>query len=282
MPELPEVERVRQVLETHLPGLVVDSVHVQRADVVHHLKDGHSRRHALLCNGRFARMHRHGKRLALEVEDGRVLEVGLGMTGQFLYETNGHPAQGVSHRHVFWRLRRSNGKPAGRLSWRDPRRFGGLTPMKSLKELHLEYWQRLGPDALEITSCELRERLKKTKRAVKTALLDQKLLAGLGNIYADEALFRARIAPRTPGQRLSNDQIDRLHQVIKPLLSEATRAGGSTIQDYADPFHSSGSFQASHAVYGRLDQPCGQCGTCILSATLGGRTTHWCPRCQKP
>lgn len=280
MPELPEAERIRRILEAHLPGLLVEDVHVRRADVVRDSGMYSSRREGLLHGGRFLAMHRHGKRLALEVEDGRVLEIGLGMTGQLLLEKNGRPTGKLSHRHVYWRLRYRNGSPAGRLVWRDPRRFGGLTPLTSIRTLHKEYWRRLGPDALEISLHELQTRLDKTKRAVKTTLLDQQVIAGIGNIYADEGLHRAKIDPRTPSARLGAQEIRSLHRVIKTLLSQATEAGGSTIRDFIDPMVGEGSFQASHAVYGRSGASCHTCGTTIESCSLGGRTTNWCPCCQ--
>lgn len=280
MPELPEAERIRRVLKTHLPGLLVVDVHVRRADVIRDPRTFSSREEALLLGGRFSEMHRHGKRLALEVEDGRILEIRLGMTGQLLLEMNGLPAGNVSHRHVTWRLERQNGAPAGHLVWRDPRRFGRLTPLSSIDTLHSECWGKLGPDACVISLAEFKVRLSRTRRAIKTTLLDQRVVAGIGNIYADEVLHRARIDPRTPSSDITKRSICTLHRMTRILLSQAVEAGGSTIRDFLDPLVGRGSFQASHAVYGRTGNPCHTCRSEIVSCHLGGRTTHWCPSCQ--
>lgn len=281
MPELPEVERTRLILNSHLLGLTVERVSIRRADVVDDRNTTLGRRAALLLNGCFLATHRRGKRLALETHDGRVLEVGFGMTGQLLYREHGQPTEKLPHCHVRWTLHTQTGRPAGQLVWRDPRRFGGLVPWDTLQSLQNGYWWSLGPDALEIGPTDLNQRLRATSRAIKVALLDQRVLAGLGNIYVDEALFRAKIDPSSPADQVPSAQIATLHRVIKPLLAQAIEAGGSTIQDYVDPTQERGSFQASHAVYGRSGECCLDCSEEIQQTTLGGRTTHWCPTCQE-
>lgn len=281
MPELPEAERIRRVIQKSLRGLIIQGVQVRRADVIKGTTRSRSRRDSLLVGGRFKGMHRHGKRLALEVVDGRVLEIGLGMSGQMLLDRDGRSTRDVSHKHVIWKLAHRNGSSAGTLIWRDPRRFGGLTPMRSLEDLRQGYWGELGPDALAISTPEFLTRLGRTRRAIKPTLMDQRVLAGLGNIYADEALHLARIDPRIRSARLSKVRATTLLECAQELLAQATEAGGSTIRDFHDPTEAKGCFQASHAVYGRTGEPCVSCGEEIVSMTLGGRSTHWCTQCQK-
>ena len=139
---------------------------------------------------------------------------------------------------------------------------------------------KYGPDALGIDPDVFHERLSATRRSVKTALLDQKILAGVGNIYADEALFRTRVHPESPGCSLAPRKTKQLIEHIKRILRQAIEVGGSTIRDHQDPMDQPGAFQASHAVYGREAADCVVCGSTIQKMTLNGRGTHWCPECQ--
>ena len=280
MPELPEVEQIRKTLSNHILGMVVGGVRVRRSDVIQVPVTRRARSIALLRDGRIDAIHRHGKRLAFEVQDGRILEFGLGMTGQFVLEQPSSRPDASKHRHVTWQLKSPDGSPGARLSWQDPRRFGGITPVESIKLLRQQYWSKHGPDALKILPDELHQRLSRTQRAVKTALLDQKILAGVGNIYADEGLHEAGLLPARPSNRLTPDEVRRLHVALQRILAQAVRDGGSTIRDHQSPLGCPGSYQARHAVYGRSNEPCTHCGSSIQTATLGGRTTNWCPECQ--
>lgn len=281
MPELPEVEHIRRRLTDRIVGRRVDRVTVRRDDVVRNPVPRSGRSEALLRGGVIATVHRHGKRLAIESGDGRVVEFGLGMSGAFLVEPIGSPPAARGHRHVIWTLDSGNTSTGPlRLVWRDPRRFGGLWPWASRAALLELAWGRLGPDALLITPRRLQERLSGTERAVKTALLDQKLVAGVGNIYADEALHAAGIAPMRTASGVRSAEIGKLVRALKRILRQAAEEGGSTIRDHRGPDGLSGSFQSRHAVYGRPDEPCEACGTEISLMTLGGRSTHWCETCQ--
>lgn len=228
-------------------------------------------RRALLDGARITHLERRGKRLALVAHDGRVLVVQLGMSGQLLAVPTGDR----SHRHVAWSV---SGRPHP-VVFRDPRRFGGVTPYASIGELHAAWDAELGDDALSIGAGRLAQALVGV-RPVKAALLDQRTIAGVGNIYADESLFRAGIDPRTRCSRLDGHRVGALARAIRAVLRRAVRTGGSTLRDHRTAFGVPGEAQQTHAVYGRTGQPCIRCGAPIRSARLAGRATCWCPRCQ--
>ena len=158
--------------------------------------------------------------------------------------------------------------------------FGRISLMDEAAKISL--FSRLGPEPLSrgFTSQILYESLSGRKASIKALLLNQKIIAGMGNIYADEALFRAGILPHTRGENLSLKQIKKLHAVIREVLKEAIHKGGSSISDYMDPKHRRGTFQLSLQVYGREGQPCLRCNTNIEKASVAQRGTHWCPKCQ--
>jgi formamidopyrimidine-DNA glycosylase len=165
------------------------------------------------------------------------------------------------------------------MAFRDPRRFGGLTAYGSNSELE-RAWSRLGADGLSVTSADLARGLGSSRRPIKAALLDQAVVAGIGNIYADESLFAASIHPLVPAGRLAIAQVDRLAAEIRRILTHAAGAGGSTLRDYRDAFGQPGSAVQFHAVYGRSGEPCPRCDTPLEGLRLQGRATVFCPRCQ--
>jgi formamidopyrimidine-DNA glycosylase len=138
----------------------------------------------------------------------------------------------------------------------------------------------MGPEPLTLRASDLSPRLSNTRRAIKTALLDQRIIAGIGNIYADESLFESRIHPTTPANRLKPDQIKNLSRAIKLILRRAIKHKGSSLRDYVDADGESGAFQRLHRVYDRKGHPCPRCQTPIKRIVLGGRSTHFCPTCQ--
>lgn len=290
MPELPEVETVRRSLEQKLAGARVTAVQVKRRDVVVMPGDpdgGFSRSRStaapkrlrpplLLQGGAIAEVRRRGKQLAILTEQACVC-IHLGMTGQ-LRILPPRSRERLDHAHVRWTL--SSDDPAvGALIFRDPRRFGGVWALQSHASLD-ERWTKLGPDALAITTNQLSNKLAGSRRAIKAALLDQAVLAGVGNIYADEALFRAGINPADHACGLVHQQIKDLAREIRSVLSEAVRARGSTLRDYTDPDGQPGSQQLQHRVYARSGEPCLTCGSTLLGTVLAQRATVWCPRCQ--
>ncbi|MCB9846124.1 MAG: bifunctional DNA-formamidopyrimidine glycosylase/DNA-(apurinic or apyrimidinic site) lyase [Phycisphaeraceae bacterium] len=285
MPELPEVEHLRRSLEPILLGRTVRSVLVRNRRVIVAPGDppggwGRSRstttpvplqRRALFEGLRIEHLKRHGKHLAIVTNDGPAIDVHLGMTGS-LRVIGGDPPP---HVHVVWALDDNS-----RLAFIDPRRFGGLWTFDTFDALHESRWGRLGPDALAIRAKALARALAGSSRAIKGALLDQSVLAGVGNIYADESLFAARIAPVRPAAALSANDCATLASEIRRVLRTATRHGGSTIRSYADASDRAGRAQLIHRVYGRAGLPCLRCDALLEAATIGQRTTVWCPRCQ--
>ncbi len=281
MPELPEVENVRRDLNASLEGRVFRDVRIRRLDVIKSPRqEPRKRASSLLVGGTATGFHRHGKRLALEVDDGRVLEFSLGMSGQMIIET-GEWESNRSHAHLIWTLEDPSSGDSHRLIWRDPRRFGGIWAWRDFETMITEKWSQIGCDALNMKYESFRDQIKKTRRSIKTALLDQGLIAGIGNIYADEALHRAGVRPRRMSARLRQAELKAIFTAIQDILLEAIEAGGSTIQSFKDPMGGEGRYQSAHAVYGRSGQPCDHCGTKIQSTTLNGRTTCWCRECQK-
>lgn len=286
MPELPEVECVRRSL-LPLVGSRITGVLVRRADFV----TGTPPIQALI-GAEIAALDRRGKQIAVLTQGGPIVIVQLGMSGQVLVESAGPRGERNSqtlrtHVHVEWAVepaRRGFTPPPpsfARVLFRDPRRFGGLTTLTSQRDLN-ERWAALGPDGLVITGDQLAESLAGSRRAIKAALLDQSVVAGVGNIYADEALFAAGISPRTLASRLCRDReaIHRLAAAIRTILHQAIEAGGSTLRDYLDADGRAGEFAQQHLAYGRGGQPCTRCGTILKTATVAQRTTVWCPRCQ--
>jgi formamidopyrimidine-DNA glycosylase len=269
----------------HVRGRVVRAAEVRRRDMVTVLgprggegplpRTGKSH---LLVGWRVEAVERHGKQLALIGAKGkasRALVGHLGMTGQFFCLGPGDHLPDPSHVHVVWRL-----DSGARLVLRDPRRFGGVWALASREALE-KRWSALGPDARTITVEQLAPRLARTRRSIKSALLDQEVLAGVGNIYADESLFLAGVSPSSTARDLSPRQVARLVESIRSVLAKAIAAGGSSVSDYVDGDGRPGSFQLSHAVYARGGLPCLTCGATLLSSLISNRTTVWCPSCQK-
>ncbi|HLP84731.1 MAG TPA: bifunctional DNA-formamidopyrimidine glycosylase/DNA-(apurinic or apyrimidinic site) lyase [Phycisphaerales bacterium] len=285
MPELPEVEAQRRSLLSHVVGAVVSRVEILRADICDAADAAgklHTPRAADLCEaGTIDRIDRLGKQMAIVARDGRVMNVHLGMTGMLIaLAPQQEPAQ-TDHIHVRWHLSR-HGKPAGTLLFRDPRRFGGVWTFPSTAALMAHRWNVLGPDALSATGSQLHERLQSSERAVKAALLDQRIIAGVGNIYADKSLFRAGVSPVTQCRALGAARWNALAQAIREVMMTAVEAGGSTLRDgtYTDSTGKAGGFQHEHKVYGRGELPCFTCATKLQRKAVAQRTTVWCPCCQ--
>ncbi len=274
MPELPEVEHARRTLVPRLVGRTI--ARVVRFNRAVCTPDAGTRltRHALLEGARIGSIERLGKQLALRTEDGRVLAVHLGMTGRLTLCDAPARMPSEPHTHARWLL-----DDGPELRFIDPRRFGGLWTFSSLQRLRAARWSRLGPDALSITAPDLARALRGSA-PLKSALLDQQRLAGLGNIYADEVLFRARLSPYAPAGGLSPAALERLADAIRTILADAIAHGGSTLRDYRDALGNPGSFQARHAVYARPGLPCPTCGTPLSGARLAQRSTTWCALCQ--
>lgn len=274
MPELPEVETVVRQLRDGLVGASVRRVEALRPEpVTRRSGAGLSR----LEGGRFVRLSRRGKLLVLETDNGVGCVVSLGMTGHLELAPPDAPAR--PHTLVRFRLR---GVDPVDLRYSDARRFGFLI-IVPIDDLHrMPPLSQLGPDALDVETRVLRDRLSRSARPIKAVLLDQTAIAGIGNIYADEILHASGIHPLHPADRVAGRRVAALHEAMGRILREAIACGGSTIRDYRAPGGEPGAFQSRHRVYGRTGEPCGQCGGPIERLVLGGRSTHYCRRCQAP
>ena len=263
MPELPEVETVRRSL-AHLAGSRILAAEFRCPRV---LRGGDPDEMASrLAGRRIAAVTRRGKFLFIELEGGPLLLVHLGMTGRLLLG-----AEPGRHTHAVFTLDR------GVLLYDDSRQFGCL----ELHETVPARVAKLGPEPLEIGFEEFARALKKRRTRLKALLLDQTFLRGLGNIYADESLFRARLHPLAVAATLGRERARRLYDAIAGVLTEAIEAGGSSVSDYVDGNGRKGFFQFSHCVYRRTGEPCQACGTPIRRTLVAQRGTHYCPRCQK-
>ncbi len=274
MPELPEVETTRRGI---LParGAVVAGVELRLPAIV----TGPADPPALLTGAQLLSMQRHGKELLIGAQNAThqpALMVHLGMTGALRLYASQEAAPLRKHTHVIWTL--ADGR---RLEFHDPRRFGGIWTFASPQAARQARWAKLGEDALRIDAPTLYTRLHRTRRALKAALLDQTVIAGLGNIYVDELLFRAKVHPGLPAHRISAATVDRLIPLMRDLLRRAIRAKGSSVRDYRDGRGRRGRFQFQHKVYGRSGQACLVCACPLRTTQLGGRTTVLCPNCQK-
>ena len=248
---------------------------------------------AMLLGQRIASVERHGKQLILRAVSGRAIGIHLGMTGQCLMLREGEEPRQSDHIHMRWQLvddsavdgsgsaaEGAKARPASEMLFRDPRRFGELRAFATATEAD-EYLARLGPDALHITGGALYTAVHQSNRAIKAALLDQAVLAGVGNIYADEALFAAQIRPSVKACRLSRVRLDALAAAIAGTLELAVAAGGSTLRDYLDADGNAGTFLTQHRVYGRGGQACVVCRGVLRQTQVAQRTTVYCPACQR-
>ena len=274
MPELPEVETIRARLAPRLEGRTME--HVEIADPRLTRPEPPEAIAAALEGERIARVSRRGKYLVFEFESGRHLLVHLRMTGNVE-----HPAQGGLAADPYRRavVKLDDGSD---VAYRDVRRFG-TWDLLAPGELE-DYFavRRLGrePLARSFTTRALTQALEGRRAPIKAALLDQRAAAGVGNIYADEALWRARIHPLRPAGSLTPDEIARLRKSIRVALEMGISRQGATLRDYRDPEGRRGRMQDEFEVYGREGEPCSRCGTPIEKTRAGGRGTWFCPHCQ--
>jgi len=300
MPELPEVECVRLALAQRVVGRRLTDVTVARGDVVRPAgvsrrapaKPGKPRgkrlqqlKMQLLVGHRVTAVHRLGKQLAIEGDAGCV-GIHLGMSGTVTLVAQTEPPEPPEpHTHVVWTIQQNSGQDdthaAQELRFRDPRRFGGIWVAASFDKLSSSHWSNIGPDALFITPAQLHAGLSRTTRSLKAALLDQQVIAGLGNIYVDEALFRAGLHPQTPSHTVSTNNVQNLVHRVRQVLRAAIRQGGTTLRDYTGLDRQAGAFAQQHRVYGRAGQPCVRCKAVLQSMIIAGRSTTFCPDCQK-
>ncbi|HVW85646.1 MAG TPA: bifunctional DNA-formamidopyrimidine glycosylase/DNA-(apurinic or apyrimidinic site) lyase [Bryobacteraceae bacterium] len=262
MPELPEVETVVRTLRPAIVGRRILNAEFGQLRVLRGLPADTAQ---ALAGQRVLAVERYGKFIAIRLERG-YLVVHLGMTGKLLVG-----AERTKWTHAIFTLDR------GVLMYDDPRQFGRIEYGVDLPERVAA----LGPEPLEVSLGEFGRRLKERSSSVKAVLLNQSVVRGVGNIYADEALFRAGIHPKRVAASLRRDRIERLYHAMREVLSEAIESRGSSVSNYVDAEGRKGSFQLSHRVYQRSGEPCVHCGTKIKRIVLAQRGTHYCPKCQK-
>ncbi|MDO8295741.1 MAG: bifunctional DNA-formamidopyrimidine glycosylase/DNA-(apurinic or apyrimidinic site) lyase [Caulobacter sp.] len=287
MPELPEVETVRRGLAPVLEGARLTRVEQRRPDLRFPFPDGFAQR---LTGATLTRLDRRAKYLLGHLDRGDVLVMHLGMTGRFEIEAaagTARPGEFVyaappdpKHAHVVFETERG-----GRVTYSDPRRFGfmGLVPAG---ELATHPWfVGMGPEPLgpDFTADLLEKAFAGRKQNAKVLLLDQRIVAGLGNIYVCEALHRSGLSPTKPAGKIAKKALPGLVAVIRAVLEEAIEAGGSTLRDFAATDGALGYFQHRFQAYGREGQPCltPGCGGIIARIVQGGRSTFYCAGCQK-
>jgi len=275
MPELPEVETVRRRLEPVLLGRRFDRVEILDPRLTRPFD--HTEVAAELDAERVAALDRRGKYLVVRFESGRALLIHLRMTGTLLHVVSGGVPEHDSHLRAVVRL-----DDGSDVVYRDVRRFGTwLLAEPGEAEPYLR--ARLGrePLAQAFTSRRLGEALEGRRAPVKAAILDQRRLAGVGNIYADEALWRARIHPHRPAGELREDELRALHRGIRAALKAGIARQGATLRDYRTPNGDAGRMQHEFKVYGREGEPCERCGQPIEKIRAAGRGTWYCPGCQR-
>ncbi|SDZ54296.1 formamidopyrimidine-DNA glycosylase [Evansella caseinilytica] len=274
MPELPEVETVKSTLQQLIKNEQIKDVTITWPKMIKQPDDAEAFRHRLLGQT-FYEIQRRGKFLIFHLdEDALVSHLRMeGRYGMF------HPEE-APDKHTHVRFLFESGKE---LRYRDVRKFGTMHLFPKGEEMNRLPLSQLGvePFSPEFTAKRLTKLLMKTSRKLKPALLDQKLITGLGNIYVDEALFRAKLHPESFGKQLNEEAFQRLHRSIIATLTEAVDMGGSSIKSYVNGQGEMGMFQQTLFVYGRQGEACKACGTEIIRTVVGGRGTHICPSCQK-
>jgi formamidopyrimidine-DNA glycosylase len=273
VPELPEVETIVRDLRPLLVGRHILSV--ERTSELALRRPWESAWNALLQHRRIDAVNRRGKWIVLHLDDGSFLVFHLGMTGQ-LTVVDADTPPGV-HLHLVLTL----DGPAQQLRFRDIRRFGSGTRFANQTELQGLFAENgLGPEPFDLDARLWRAKLAETTRAIKAVLMDQGVVAGVGNIYADEALFVAKLHPSRRACDLTGAEADRLRRAVARVLTTAIEKRGASIRNYVGGSGLQGGYQEEFLVYGRKAQPCSRCRTAIASIRLGGRSAHFCPSCQ--
>jgi formamidopyrimidine-DNA glycosylase len=264
MPELPEVETIARGVDERLRGDRIETTWF--SEKPEPFKSSPQLMAKKLAGRSIDRVHRVGKHIVFDLGDLQWI-VHLGMTGRLLVAD---PRTEIPpHTHGILHL--ASGRE---LRFVDPRRFGRMA-------LETTRFAGTGKEPLKISKDEFAALFRPRKTSIKAALLNQKLLHGVGNIYADESLFRAGIRPRRMARHLKRAEFDRLHASLQSVLKKAITLGGSSVSDYVDAAGVEGFFQLEHRVYLRTGQPCLVCGTPIRRIVVGGRGTHYCPHCQR-
>jgi formamidopyrimidine-DNA glycosylase len=271
VPELPEVETIAASLRPKIVGRRIAEVRL----LLPKLLRGDPGDLDRLRGRRIKSVRRRGKMLLVSCDGGVHLLFHLKMTGQFHWAARRAPVDAHTRLRIAFR------EPGPELRFRDVRKFAVLRILVTDRPLESAALRLLGPEPLEMGPAEFRRLLRRRKGRLKSLLLNQAFLAGIGNIYADEILFDARLHPLRPAGSLTAPEIRRLAASVRKILEGAVAAGGSSIRDYKDADGLDGLFQNAHRVYGRKGESCVRCGDAIRRRVIGGRSSFYCPRCQK-
>ncbi len=274
MPELPEVETVKRGLESAIVGAVISKVTLRRRNLRAPFPENFEK---LLAGQKITKIARRAKYLLFHFDSDVVLIAHLGMTGRFSVVVKGKKEELETHDHVVFDF--SDGR---KLVYNDTRRFGVMDICDKSEVATHKLLENLAPEPLgeEFTVNYLEKALSKRETPIKPTIMEQKIVVGVGNIYASEALFMAGISPLKPANTIGK-KIPLLISCIHDVLNAAIKAGGSTISDFADVSGDSGYFQHSFHVYGRAGKLCSKCGNPIISIRQAGRATFYCEKCQK-
>ena len=276
MPELPEVETLRRGVEPHVLGRVIERVDVREPRLRWPVPRSFA---AKVKDRRITAAGRRAKYLILALDNGDRVLVHLGMTGRLSVLPPEHPR--VKHDHVDFHLRDAKGRRS-LLRFRDPRRFGAILLWPAKDEGHM-LLDELGPEPFDpaFDGHYLFERSRGRSAPLKSFIMDGRIVVGAGNIYATEALFRARLRPARPAGRVTRAQYALLAAKVREVLEEAIGQGGTTLRDFANADGEAGYFAVKLDVYGRDGQPCRVCGAGIRRAVIGQRSSFYCPSCQR-
>lgn len=276
MPELPEVENIKLSLQQYLLGRTIRSVDVKNKKIFQGNLSN-------LSGARVNSIGRAGKGLLIRLNNGYVLTVHVKMTGQLIYVQYNKRVLGhggflpSKHTHVIFYL--DNGDT---LFYNDIRKFGWVKIVKEVELDKLSFFKTLGPEPLKnLTLSKFKTILEKSSLPIKNLLMDQQKIAGIGNIYANEALFISKINPKRPAKQLSTNEIESLFKAIEQVLKKAIELGGSSPTNYVNASGEKGSYQDHFLVYRKQGQSCPNCGNLLKTEKIGGRGTFFCLTCQK-
>jgi len=292
MPELPEVETIVRDMRPAVIGKLIGGMIIRPACIKHMLKVTPDTFYENTIGQSITSVLRKGKYILLTLSNSSVVVLHLGMTGKLWLRPSVDAsfeerlADGKlidKHTHLIIELIDDTGDAEDlELHFNDVRMFGNIwvsVDVRDVTTIDIPGLSELGPDALGITLDEFSKSVK-IKRNIKSVLLDQRKIAGVGNIYADEALFSAGVHPLKSGLNLTEEEIAKLWLAVKYVLKQGIKYRGSSISDYTDTSGSIGSFQNYHKVYGKADQKCEECEDVVVRIKIGGRSTHFCPACQ--
>jgi len=275
MPELPEVETIKLGLQKYVVGHTISDVEVRLPRIV----SGDTKN---IIGAKIINVRRFGKGLVIDLDNGFSIAVHVKMTGQLVYDADqlsSHPYFKNKHTHIVLKL---GGRHDAFLYYNDVRQFGWIKILPTKKISELQFFKNLGKEPLkDLTLGIFSEILKNSRVAIKSLLMDQSKIAGVGNIYANDALFIAKIHPKKQALSLSINEINNLFDSLEKVLKKGIVAGGASEWNYVDVLGGKGKYQNFFQVYQKAGNPCKNCGTIIQKINLGGRGTFYCPACQQ-